>query len=171
LKRKVALKCEDARRLLADRGDADAAEHLERCAACFEALEAADPVVRLLVAARPAVAPAPPWLANMVLERWRPGRWRLRTVMTAGTAIAAVAVAVVVEALVGADPARLAALVFGLLGDASAWVGGALTAAQSAQSILLGVPAVLAALTAATAAACALWLKLVLSLPAWRSAS
>ena len=91
--------------------------------------------------------------------------------MTAGPAIAAVAVAVVVEALVGADPARLAALVSGLLGQASAWVGGGLTAAQSAQSILLGVPAVLVALTAATAAVCALWLKLVLSLPAWRSAS
>lgn len=85
-------------------------------------------------------------------------------------AIAAVAVAVAVEALVGADPARLAALVFSLLGAAFGWVGGALTAAQSAQSILLGVPAVLAALTAATVAACALWLKLVLSLPAWRSA-
>ena len=166
------MKCEDARRrLLADRGDADAAEHLERCAACFEALEAADPVVRLLVAARPAVAPAPPWLANTVLERWRPGRWRLRTVMTTGMAVAAVAVAVAAETLVGADPARLAILVSGLLGAAFGWVGGALTAARSAQSVLLGVPAVLAALTAATAASCALWLKLVLSLPAWRSAS
>lgn len=165
------MKCEEVqRRLLADRGDADAAEHVVGCAACFEALEAADPVVRLLVAARPADAPAPGWLAKSLLERWRPGRWRLRTVMTAGMAIAAVAVAVAVEALVGADPARLAALVSGLLGDASAWVGGALTAAQSAQSILLGVPAVLVALTAATAAVCALWLKLVLSLPAWRSA-
>lgn len=165
------MKCEDAqRRLLADGGDADAAEHLRGCAACFEALEAADPIVRLLVAARPAGAPAPGWMAKAVLEHWRPGQWRLRTVMTAGMAIAAVAVAVAVEALVGADPARLAALVFGLLGAAFAWVGGALAAAQSAQSILLGVPAVLVALTAATAVACALWLKLVLSLPAWRSA-
>jgi len=165
------LKCDEARRrLLTDGGDSQSIEHLEGCAACFEALEAGDPVVRLLVAARPAEAPAPAGLATAVLGRWRPRRVRLLTTVTTGLAIAAAVVAVGIEVLVGADPSRLARVAPGLVAAASSWVGSGLTAAQTMQSILLGAPAVLASMTAATVVTCAVWLKLARSLPAWKPA-
>jgi len=165
------LKCDEARRrLLTDGGDSQSIEHLEGCAACFEALEAGDPVVRLLVAARPAEAPAPAGLAAVVLGRWRPRRVRLLTTVTTGLAIAAAVVAVGIEVLVGADPSRLARVAPGLVAAATSWVGSGLTAAQTMQSILLGAPAVLASMTAATVVTCAVWLKLARSLPAWKPA-
>ena len=165
------MKCDEARRrLLTDGGDSQSIEHLEGCAACFEALEAGDPVVRLLVAARPAEAPAPAGLATAVLGRWRPRRVRLLTTVTTGLAIAAAVVAVGIEVLVGADPSRLARVAPGLVAAATSWVGSGLTAAQTMQSILLGAPAVLASMTAATVVTCAVWLKLARSLPAWKPA-
>src|SRR5262245_39848070 len=145
-------------------------EHLEGCAACFEALEAGDPVVRLLVAARPAEAPAPAGLAAAVLGRWRPQRVRMLTTVTTGLAIAAAVVAVGIEVFVGADPSRLARVAPGLVAAASSWVGSGLTAAQTMQSILLGAPAVLASMTTVTIVTCAVWLKLARSLPTWKPA-
>jgi len=163
------LKCDEARqRLLNDPEDLRALEHLQGCRECFEALEAADPVVSLLVAARPAEAPAPSSLAQAVLERWRPGRLRSVTI---GIAIAIALVAVAIEALLGADPARLSIYGPGLVAAASSLAGGSLIAAQTAQSILLGTPPLLAALTTVTVLICAAWLKLARTVPQWRSAS
>jgi len=163
------LKCDDARRrLLTDAADPRAIEHLEGCRECFEAIEAADPLVPLLVAARPADAAGPSSLAEAVLARWRPGRSRLVTV---GLAIAVTLVAIAMEALLGVDPARLASAGPGLAAAAASLISGALTAVQAVQSILVGTPALLAALTALTALACAIWLKLARSLPNWRPAS
>ena len=165
------MKCDEARRLLmTDGGDSQALEHLEGCTACFEALETGDPVVQLLLAARPAETPVPAGMATAVLGRWRPQRTRLLTTLTAGLAIAAAVVAVGIEVLVGADPALLAHFASGLVGAASGWVGAGLTAAQTVQSILLGAPAVLASMTAVTIVTCALWLKLARLLPAWKPA-
>ena len=163
------MKCDDARRrLLTDAADPRAIEHLEGCRECFEAIEAADPLVPLLVAARPADAAGPSSLAEAVLARWRPGRSRLVTV---GLAIAVTLVAIAMEALLGVDPARLASAGPGLAAAAASLISGALTAVQAVQSILVGTPALLAALTALTALACAIWLKLARSLPNWRPAS
>lgn len=166
------MKCDEARRrLMTDGGDSQALEHLKGCTACFEALEAGDPVVQLLLAARPAEAPVPAGLATAVLWRWRPQRTRLMAILTTGLAIAAALVAAGIEVLVGADPALLAHFAPGLVGAASGWVGAGLTAAQTVQSILLGAPAVLALMTAVTIATCAVWLKVARSLPDWRPAS
>ena len=163
------MKCDDARRrLLTDAADPRAIEHLDGCRECFEAIEAADPLVPLLVAARPADAAGPSSLAEAVLARWRPGRSRLVTV---GLAIAVTLVAIAMEALLGVDPARLASAGPGLAAAAASLISGALTAVQAVQSILVGTPALLAALTALTALACAIWLKLARSLPNWRPAS
>lgn len=163
------MKCDEARRrLLTDAADPRAIEHLEGCRECFEAIEAADPLVPLLLAARPADAAGPSSLAVAVLARWRPGRSRLVTV---GIAIAVTLVAIAMEALLGVDPARLASVGPGLAAAAAGLISGALTAVQTVQSILVGTPALLAALTALTALACAIWLKLVRSLPNWRPAS
>jgi hypothetical protein len=54
---------------------------------------------------------------------------------------------------------------------AASLISGALTTVQTVQGILVGTPALLAALTALTALACAIWLKLARSLPNWRPAS
>ena len=155
---------------MSDGGDSQAVQHLGGCAACFEVLEAGDPIVQLLVAARPAETPVPAGLATGVLRRWHPQRTRLLTSLTTALAIAAAVVAVAIEVLVGADPARLAHFAPGLVGAASGWVGAGLTAAQTMQSILLGAPALLAVMTAVTIVTCAVWLKLARSLPNWRPA-
>lgn len=163
------MKCDEARqRLLSGPEDPRALEHLQDCRECFEALEAADPVVSLLVAARPAEALAPSSLVLAVLERWRPGRLRS---MTVGIAIAIALVAVAIEGLLGADPSRLAIYGPGLFAAASSLAGGSLIAAQTAQSILVGTPALLAVLTVVTVLACAIWLKLARTVPRWRPAS
>jgi hypothetical protein len=156
---------------MTDGGDSQAVEHLEGCTACFEALEAGDPIVHLLVAARPAETPVPADLASAVLKHWHPRRARLMTTLTTGLAIAAALVAVGIEVLVGAEPSRLADLAPGLVDAAAGWIGGELTAAQTVQSILLGAPAVLALMTAVTIVTCAVWLKLARSLPNWKPAS
>jgi hypothetical protein len=168
------LRCDEARRrLLAGGADGRDLRHLEECAACFEALEAADPLVPALTAARPPDTPAPAGLAQAVLARWSPvARNPLPALgpLTIGLAVAAVLFAAVLEVLVGAEPSRLAAL----------WrVGGALLAvAQSAlvalstiRSVLYDMPRLLSAFTVLTLATCALWLRLALGgVPTWRSA-
>lgn len=165
------MKCDEARRRHAtDPDDAFALEHVAGCAECFDALEAADPVVGLMVAARPADDAAPSTIAPNVLRRWRPERARLASVVLSGLAISAALAAVAVEALLGVDPARIAGQFLVLAGAASAWVDGAMMAAQSAQSIVFGTPAVLAALMASTAVTFTLWLTLVRSARHWRSA-
>jgi hypothetical protein len=166
----VALRCEEARRrLLADAADGQAGEHLMDCADCFEALEAADPVIRLLVDALPAPAPAPVRTAASVLARWRPRQGRLQVALTAALAASAAVAAVVIEALVGVEPARLAALA--AAGTAMLDAGAAvLLVVQSLRAAALEIPGLLGGLSLATLAVCALWMRFVLSLPNWRSA-
>jgi predicted anti-sigma-YlaC factor YlaD len=147
--------------------DPEVEAHLAGCAACFAALEAADPVVRLLTAARPADAAAPAAIGAAILGRWRPRRahWRARL---AGVAIAAVlAVALAIEALVGAEPARLTLLI-GTAG--SSWIApiaGAVAALGAIRAAAFDVPGLLAGLSLVTVAICGLWMRFVLALPTW----
>ena len=149
------MRCDEARRRLrADAFDPEASGHLEDCAACFPALEAADPLVGRLRAARPARA---------VMARGAGSRAPLATI----AALAAVAiVAAAAELRLGIRPTVLAPAV-AALPDALA---GALAALVAVRSALLDTPGLLTGLTGVTAAVCALWLRLALRVPAWRSA-
>jgi hypothetical protein len=161
------LRCDDARqRLLAHAWDHEAGRHLESCAACFAALESADPLAGALRGARPDDAPAPSGLTDAVLARWLSGRSPARRAVT-GLAVVAIVVAGALELIAGAEPARLAGLgtIVSTLADG---VAGALTPLVAVRSILFGEPAVLTAFGAVTAAACALWLRLALRPPVWR---
>jgi hypothetical protein len=168
------LRCDEARRrLLAGGADARALRHLEECAACFEALEAADPLVPALTAARPPDTPAPAGLAQAVLARWSPAPRRPLTALgplTVLPAAAAVVFAAVLEVLVGAEPARLAVL-WSLGGALFEVVQSALLTLSTIRSVLYEMPGLLSAFTVLTLATCALWLRLALSgVPTWRSA-
>jgi hypothetical protein len=168
------LRCEEARRrLLAGAEDVEAIRHLEDCAACFEALEAADPLVPVLVAASPPEQPAPDGLVRAVLIRWT-GRRRPLTALggalTAGLAAAALVAAVAIEAFVGAEPARLAQMGV-LAGAVFDVVGMVLVAVATVRAILVDVPWALSVLTVLTLAVCSLWLRLASrGVPTWRSA-
>lgn len=163
------MECDQARaRLTADVNDSLASEHLQGCTACFEALEAADPVARLLIAAQPIPSPAPAALARAILDHWRPAHAPARRMLWVALAAAALGLAVLAEALVGVDPARLTSSGLELAAFADAWLEGALMAMDSARSILVDSPLLLFGLTAATLAACGLWLKMVVTPPVWR---
>jgi hypothetical protein len=167
------LRCEEARsRLLAGAEDEDAIHHLEGCAACFDALEAADPLVPSLVAASPPPSPAPDGLLPGVLARWA-GAGPLTAPaggLTLGLAAVALLAALVIEALVGAEPGRLAEL--GVLAGAALNVAGtALVGLATVRSILFDQPLALSVLTVLTLAVCSLWLRLAAhGVPTWRSA-
>jgi hypothetical protein len=169
------LRCDEARRRLdADAWDAAASRHLETCSRCFDALEAADPVVPALVSARPEAVPAPAGLVDAVLARWRPGRrWPLtgrEGALSAGLAAAALLAALLIEVLVGAEPARLAVLTV-LGGVVVDLVVSALRVALTARSLLLDMPEVLSLVTLLTLAVCALWVRMAVGgVPTWRSA-
>jgi hypothetical protein len=136
---------------MADARDPLASEHLEGCDACFQALEAADPIVRLLRAARPS-----------------PHRAPARTVLTIAVAAAVLLIAAAIEAALAAQPVWLAPLL-----DAEAALAEAvatwLAAGESVRAVLLDMPALLGALSLVTVAAFALWLRLALRIPNWRS--
>ena len=164
------MRCDEARRrLLARAWDHEASRHLESCAACFRALEAADPLAGALRRARPDEAPAPAGIAEPVLARWRPHGSRLLRPLTAALVVIAVVVAAALELMVGAEPARLAGLgaALGILADGLA---GALAPLLAFRSILFEQPAVLTVFSAVTLAACVLWLRLALRPPTWRMA-
>lgn len=162
------MRCDDARRrLLARAWDHEASRHLESCAACFEALESADPLSGALRAARPDDAPAPAGIADRVLARWRTGR-TLR-MLTAALAAMTVAAAAALAALVGVEPARLAG-VGAVVSSLADGVAGALTPLVAVRSILFDQPAVLTGFTAVTLAACVLWLRLAVRSAVWRPA-
>lgn len=159
------MRCEDARRrLLAHAWDHEASRHLESCAACFQALESADPLSDALRGARPDDAPAPVDLADAVLSRRRSGG--SLPALSAVLVAAALAAAAVLVLLSGAGPAWLGPVASGLAGG----VAGALAPMVAVRDILLAQPAVLMAFSTVTLAVCALWLRLALRPPAWRIA-
>lgn len=159
------MRCDEARRrLVAHAWDSEASRHLETCAACFEALEAADPLTEGLRRARPADVPAPEGLADAVLAR-RPVRPAWLPV-AAAAAVLVLAGTVALEVLAGAGPAWLGAVVGGLAAGAS----GALAPLVAVRDILLDRPAALTVFGAVTLAVCALWLRLALRPPTWRLA-
>lgn len=154
------MRCDEARRrLLAHAWDHEASRHLETCAACFEVLEAADPLAGALRGARPDDAPAPAGIADAVLARRSSGGPRL-------AAIAALLLvgAGTLDVLTGMGPAWLGAIVSGL----AAGVAGALTPLVAVRDIVVGQPAMLTAFSAVTFGVCALWLRLALRTPALR---
>jgi hypothetical protein len=154
------LRCEDARRrLLAHAWDHEASRHMESCAACFEALESADPLVYALRGARPDDAPAPAGLTQAVLAR-RSSGGGLRVAAIAALLLAGVAG---IELVTGAGPAWVGAIVGGLAAGAA----GALTPLVAVRDILLGQPAALTAFSALTLGVCALWLRVAMRPPAW----
>jgi hypothetical protein len=160
----VALRCEDARRrLLADVRDPEAGRHLEDCAACFEALESADPLTEVLRVSRPADAAAPD-LTDVVLRRWRPAGSAALPWLTALLALGAAAIAVAVELAAGVQPGGLAGpdVALAALGDAA---GGMLTSLETVRTALADTPGLLTVLTAATLGVCVLWVRLTLHVP------
>jgi hypothetical protein len=159
------LRCEEARRRLrAHAWDHEASRHLESCAACFEALESADPLTGALRGARPADAPAPDGLADAVLGRRR-GRAGWLPVAAAGAVLVFVGT-VALEILAGVGPVWLGAVVGGLAAGAA----GALAPLVAVRDILLDRPATLTVFGAVTIAVCVLWLRLALRPPTWRLA-
>jgi len=159
------LRCDEARqRLLAHGWDHEASRHLESCAACFEALEMADPLTEALRGARPADAPAPEGLADAVLAR-RPGRpaWMPAA---AGLGMMALVGVAALDLLAGGGPAWFGVVVGGL----AAGVAGALAPLVAVRDILVDRPAALTVFGAVTLAICALWLRLALRPPTWRLA-
>ena len=155
------MRCEDARRrLLAHAWDHEASRHLESCAACFEAMESADPLSHALRGARPDDVPAPAGLADAVLSR-RPSGGRLAAPWAA-LVVVSVAAGAALVLLGGAGPGWAAAGVGG--------IAGALAPVVAVRDILLAQPAVLTVFGAVTLAACALWLRLALRPPVWRMA-
>ena len=168
------MKCDEARRrLLAGAEDPAATRHLEGCAACFDALEATDPLVPSLVAASPPPSPAPDGLLPAVLARWADQPRPLTAPvggLTLGLAAVALLAAFAIEAFVGAEPGRLAELGV-LAGAALDLAGTAVVGLATVRSILLDQPWALSVLTVLTLAVCSLWLRLAAhGVPTWRSA-
>jgi hypothetical protein len=164
------LRCEEARRrLLADVMDRAAGHHLEGCAACFDALEAADPLAGALRAAVPAAVAAPEGLAAAVVTRWHPGRPGALTVLTAALVAGAIVIAAAVQLLAGPDAARPAVL--GAIASAVAAGGAhALATLLAVRDALTAAPVVLIVFSAMTAGVCVLWLRLATRVPDWRLA-
>lgn len=139
------MQCEEARRLVLE-GDLDAAElHVAGCEACFAYLEAADPVVTAIQAARPDQALAPAALARRVLARWTrrsafiPPAWQLAAAAALLVAGAAALAAPLLESFGTPFEAPLAVL---------------LAIASVPQKLLLANPAFLAALIVLGSGAC-----------------
>jgi hypothetical protein len=160
------LKCDEARRrLLAHAWDHEASRHLETCAACFAALESADPLTDALRGARPDDVPTPAGLADAVLAR-RPSRVARLAAATVAALLLLGAGAGALELLAGAEPVWLVAVVSGLAAGAA----GALAPLVAVRGILLDQPAALTVFGAVTVAICAVWLRLALRPPVWRPA-
>jgi hypothetical protein len=162
------LRCEEARRrLLVSLDDAEACDHLAACDACLVALEAADPLVPLLRSARPEHVAPPAGLTARVLAAWR-GRWSWQwKIAVPGVAgAAALAWAVVQLGVVAAWPAYLVFAASAVLDGIVTWLG----ALVAFRTLLLGAPELLAVFGALTLAVGALWVRVALAVPSWRSA-
>jgi hypothetical protein len=163
------LRCEQARhRFAASVEDPEAVAHVAGCQACFEVMEATDPLVTRLRAAIP-LPQAAPDLTSAVLARWAPPRPTGARVLRGVTLTFALLVALLVEGLVGVAPGRLAGLAGTLVGlsqAATPWLVGLTTIRDS----LLGVPVLVAGWLALTLGCLLLWLRLASSAPSWRSA-
>ncbi len=162
------MQCKEARRSWgAGASLPDAAEHFRTCPACFEALEAEDPLVDLLRAARPAAAQPSPALARRILERWRPARvsWRLDIAAAAALALAAVAIlGLAVWSAPGLAGASFAAA--SITANTGLAVLVALFAAP--RVLLLDYPTVLAGYLVLTIVLCALWIRMYWQIEASR---
>ncbi len=154
------MQCEEARRSWrAGTSLPDAEEHFRTCPACFEVLEAEDPLVDLLRAARPPAAQPSPALARRILERWQPARvsWRLGIVAAAALALAALVIlGLAVWSAPGLAEASFAAA--SITANTGLAVLVALLAAP--RVLLLGYPIVLAGYLVLTIVLCALWSRL-----------
>jgi hypothetical protein len=161
------LRCEEARRrLLVSPDDAAACDHRAACDGCLVALEAADPLVPLLRSARPRDVAPPAGLAARVLAGWRGRRaWRWTVAVPGLAGAAALAWAVVQLGVVAAWPLYLALAASAVLDGIVTWLG-ALTAFRM---LLLGTPELMAVFGALTLAVGALWVRVALAVPSWRS--
>lgn len=153
------MRCEDARPLLLKGQHAEAEAHLESCEICFGWLEAHDPIVAVLQAARPALSPAPASVASTVLARWQPHRVSLGTGIAAAIALSVLGLGLSALSILAAP-----ALTASFLASASdvAAIVQAVAAGLLAvpRALLLDQPLGLAAFTVATVAVCALWARL-----------
>jgi hypothetical protein len=162
------LRCEEARRRLqVSLGDAAACDHLAACDACLVALEAADPLVPLLRGARPEDVVPPAGMTARVLAGWRRGwSWRW-TVAVPGLAAAAVLAWAVVQLGAVADwPVYIAFAASAILDGIVTWLG----ALTEFRMLLLGTPELMAVFGALTLTVGALWVRVALAVPSWRSA-
>jgi hypothetical protein len=153
------MRCEEARPLLLKGPHAEAERHLETCPACFDWLEAHDPIVAVLQAARPAQVAAPAGMASAVLAGWQPHRVSLRLGIAAAIGLS-LAGAAVSAFFVLAAPA-FAASFLASMGDLGATLEGIAAGLLAVpRALLFDQPLALAAFTAATVAVCALWARL-----------
>jgi predicted anti-sigma-YlaC factor YlaD len=153
------VRCEEARPLLLKGEHAQAEDHLLTCEACFNWLEAHDPLVAVLQAARPAPSPVPERLAPALVQRWQPHRVSLRLGIAAAMALSLLGLALSAISVLAA-PALAASLLVSI-GDVAATVQAVIDGLIAVpRALLLDQPLALAAFTAATVAVCALWARL-----------
>ena len=153
------MRCEQARPLLLKGPHLEAETHLLSCEACFDWLEAHDPIVAVLQAARPAPSPVPVPIASAVLERWQPHRVSLRLGIAAAMALSLAGLALSAFSILAA-PALAASLLFSI-GDLAATVQAVIDGLLAVpRALLFDQPLALLAFTTATAAVCALWARL-----------
>jgi predicted anti-sigma-YlaC factor YlaD len=153
------MRCDQARPLLLKGEQAEAELHLSTCDACFEWLEAHDPIVSLLKAARPSAAAVPSGLATGVAERWQPHRVSLRLGIAAAMALSLGGLALAAVAILAAPAVAASTLVS--IGDAATTAAGIVDDLLAVpRSLIFDQPLTLVAFTAATVLVCALWARL-----------
>lgn len=153
------MRCEDARPLLLKGAPGEAEAHLEGCDACFLWLEAHDPMVGVLEAARPRLSPVPARVAAAVLARWRPHRVSFRHGIAAAMALSLIGLTLA-ALFVAAAPALVASLIASM-GDLGGTVAAVILGLLAVpRALLFDQPMVLAVFTAGTIAVCALWARL-----------
>lgn len=153
------MRCEDVRPLLLKGAQGEAEAHLEDCDACFLWLEAHDPMVGVLQAARPGLCPVPARMAAAVLDRWQPHRVSFRLGIAAAMALSLIGLTLA-ALFIAAAPALVASLIASA-GDIGGIVAAVIVGLLAVpRALLLDQPMALAVFTAGTIAVCALWARL-----------